>query len=74
MIRQGHIFIASPLRFGVRVELERTLASMTSSPGQAEPENWLVPFGRLKRIHVARFVVLDDPRCGTASRWPRACR
>ncbi|MFT4055234.1 MAG: hypothetical protein QM681_12075 [Novosphingobium sp.] len=61
MVRQGHIFIAAPLRFGVRDELERLLATMTSAPGQAEPENWLVPFGRLKRIHVARFVVLDDP-------------
>lgn len=61
MVRQGHIFIAAPIRFGVRAELERLLATMTSEPGQAGPENMLVPFGRLKRIHVARFVVLDDP-------------
>ncbi len=61
MVRQGHVFVAAPIRFGCRADLESLLATMTREPGQADPENALVPFGRLNRIHVARFVILDDP-------------
>lgn len=34
---------------------------MNNAPGQAHPENKLVPFAKLEQIHVARFVILDDP-------------
>lgn len=61
MVPQRHIFIASVIRHGVRDELERLLATMNGAPGQADPHNGLVPFGRLSQIHVARFVILDDP-------------
>lgn len=61
MVPQGHVFVAAPIRFGCRADLESLLTTMTREPGQADPENALVPFGRLNRIHVARFVILDDP-------------
>ncbi|MEE4452192.1 hypothetical protein [Novosphingobium resinovorum] len=61
MVRQGHLCIAAPIRHGRRAELEGLLATMTLRPGIADPGNPLVPFGQLRRIHVARFVILDDP-------------
>jgi hypothetical protein len=33
---------------------------MNRRPGVVDPENGLVPFGRLESVHFARFVVLDD--------------
>lgn len=41
--------------------LEPLLASMNGADGQARPDNELVPFGKLEQVHVARFVILDDP-------------
>jgi hypothetical protein len=61
VVRQGHLFVAAPIRHGRREELETLLATMTLAPGQADPDNALVPFGRLEQVHFARFVVLDDP-------------
>jgi hypothetical protein len=34
---------------------------MNTRPGVADPQNALVPFGQLDRLHFARFVILDDP-------------
>jgi hypothetical protein len=61
VIRQRHICIAGVLRHGASASLEPLLASMNGAEGQARPDNELVPFGRLGQIHVARFVILDDP-------------
>lgn len=61
MVGQGHLFVAAPIRHGRRAELESLLATMTVAPGQADPDNALVPFGRLAGVHFARLVVLDDP-------------
>ena len=61
MVPQRHICIAAPIREGVRDELEDLLASMNGAPGMANPDNALVPFGKLAQVHVARFVILDDP-------------
>jgi len=36
------------------------LAAMNSHPGQANPDNPIVPFGQFEQIHFARFVVLTD--------------
>lgn len=64
MIRQDHICIAGVLRHGAGAALEPLFASMNGAAGQAEPDNALVPFGRLDQVHVARFVILDDPSLG----------
>ncbi|WP_068076811.1 hypothetical protein [Novosphingobium lentum] len=61
MIEQRHICVAGVLRHDAAPALESLLASMNTAPGQAGPGNALVPFGRLAQIHVARFVILDDP-------------
>ncbi len=41
-------------------DLRAMLATMTGAPGMAEPGNELFPFARFTRLHVARFVILDD--------------
>lgn len=61
MVQQRHLFIAAPLHLDARAELEALLASMNRLPGQADPANAVLPFGQLAQIHVARFVILDDP-------------
>lgn len=40
--------------------LRQLLATMNLAPGQANPANPLVPFGKLANLHFARFVILDD--------------
>jgi hypothetical protein len=40
--------------------LRTLLATMNLAPGQADPANPLVPFGKLENLHFARFVILDD--------------
>lgn len=64
MIQQDHICIAGVLRHGAGTTLEPLLASMNRKPGQADPDNSLVPFGKLDQLHVARFVILDDHSLG----------
>lgn len=61
MARQSQLFIAAPIRDGAQAALARLLATMNAAPGTADPDNALVPFGRIATIHVARFVILDDP-------------
>jgi hypothetical protein len=61
VILQDHLCIAGVLRHGAAAAVEPLLATMNGAPGQARPDNPLVPFGRLTQIHVARFVILDDP-------------
>jgi len=60
VIRQDHITITGVLRHGAEAQLEPLLASMNRRPGQADPDNTQVPFGKLEQLHVARFVILDD--------------
>jgi hypothetical protein len=61
MAGQSHVFVAAPLRTEAVKALADLLATMNAAPGTADPANALVPFGRIATIHVARFVVLDDP-------------
>ncbi len=60
MTPQSHFMIVAaiqPDRIGALREL---LATMNSAAGAVDPDNALVPFARFDRLHVARFVVLDD--------------
>jgi hypothetical protein len=45
-------------------ELRRLLASMNHGPGRVNVNNALLPFGQFDRVHVARFVILDDKTTG----------
>ncbi|MGP0000219.1 MAG: hypothetical protein ACLPKW_21090 [Acetobacteraceae bacterium] len=44
--------------------MRAVLATMNSSPGVVDPNNPLVPFARFDRLHVARFVILNDETLG----------
>ena len=58
---QSHLFVAAELPANQISPVKALLATMTLAPGQADPGNALVPFGRLPELHVARFIVLEDP-------------
>lgn len=64
MTPQSSFMILAPLdrsRIGAMRDL---LATMTSKPGVANPENALVPFARFENLHFARLLVLDDQTTG----------
>src|SRR5688572_17096067 len=42
-------------------KLRTMLAGMNTVQGMANPENSLVPFGQCKRLHYARFVIVEAP-------------
>jgi hypothetical protein len=57
---QGNLMVLATVTAGRESELRTLLASMNRQPGVVDPDNALVPFRRLDRIHFARFVILDD--------------
>src|SRR5215210_8384393 len=61
MARGAQLFVAGPLRPDARPALDDLLASMCAKPGQADPDNTLIPFARLAMLRFARLVILDDP-------------
>lgn len=61
MPRQSQLFVATEVGEVAIGPLKSLLATMTISPGQADPANAIVPFGEIDGLHVARFVVLQDP-------------
>jgi hypothetical protein len=61
VIAQSPFMVVAPVASGRVEELRALLATMNDRPGMADPANDLVPFGRFERLHVARFVILDDP-------------
>jgi hypothetical protein len=61
MMPQSNVLVIAPLRMEREAELRNLLAAMNFSPGRVNPANPLVPFEQFAQIHVARFVILDDP-------------
>lgn len=63
---QSHLFVAAAVKDEALGPLRALLETMTlpGKPGQADPANALVPFGRIDRLHLARFVLLEDPSLG----------
>ena len=59
MTPQSAFTVVAPIRSGRIAALRDLLRGMTAAPGQAAPENALIPFGRFARLHFARLVVLD---------------
>lgn len=45
-------------------ELRALLESMNREPGTADPNNSLVPFGKLRQLHFARILILADQTMG----------
>src|ERR1700722_12737843 len=60
MTPQSNIMVVAPIIAGREAELRRLLAGMNREPGVADPDNLLVPFGKITTLHFARFVVLVD--------------
>jgi hypothetical protein len=60
MTPQSNIMVVAPIIAGREAELRRLLASMNQEPGTADPDNTLVPFGKITTLHFARFVILED--------------
>ncbi len=64
MTPQSQFTVVAPIAAGGEPALRTLLASMNSTPGVADPDNTLVPFGRFAQLHFARFVILNDPTLG----------
>jgi hypothetical protein len=60
MIPQSHFMVVAPIAAGKEAELRATLERMNFRPGVVDPNNELLPFASLGRLHFARFVILDD--------------
>ena len=52
--------VVAPLDVKRTDELRSLLATMNRVPGMANPDNEIIPFGRLPDLHFARIVVLED--------------
>lgn len=52
--------VVAPLDVNRIPELRSLLATMNSAPGNAAPDNALIPFGKLESLHFARILVLED--------------
>ena len=52
--------VVAPLADGQAQPLRALLATMNGRPGNADPYNGLVPFGKIARLHFARFLVLEE--------------
>jgi len=52
--------VVAPLDVKRTDELRSLLATINRVPGMANPDNEIIPFGRLPDLHFARIVVLED--------------
>jgi len=59
MTPQSAFMIVAAIRDGMMDELRALLASMNQSVGLADPENKLIPFNRIDRLHTARLVIIE---------------
>ena len=60
MTPQSNFMVLAPVAADRIADLRQLLATMNSQPGIADPQNPLVPFGQLTRLHFARMAVLED--------------
>ena len=60
MTPQSNFMVLAPILPERESELRAMLETMNGAPGTADPANALFPFGCFPRVHVARFVILDD--------------
>jgi hypothetical protein len=60
MTPQSNLMVVAPIAEELEAELRQMLSGMNMEPGVANPENSLLPFGKLETLHFARFVILED--------------
>ncbi len=60
MTPQSNFMVLAPILPDRNSDLQLMLDTMNQAPGMADPANALFPFGRFPRLHVARFVILND--------------
>ncbi len=73
MTPQSNFMLLAPIAVERLARLRDLLASMNQPDGLADPANPLIPFGAFDRLHLARFVILDDQTVGGSGRLS-ACR
>ncbi|WP_226632031.1 hypothetical protein [Novosphingobium profundi] len=74
MARQSLLAVAATVRDHAIPELEALLRTMTrapEAPGQADPDNPIIPFGQIEGVHFLRFVLLEDPSLPDRAAYPR---
>ena len=59
MTPQSTFMIVTAVPDKKAVNLRQLLATMNNTPGHADPDNELVPFGQFDRLHMARFVIIE---------------
>jgi hypothetical protein len=60
MTPQSTFMLLAQIAAGREKDLRDLLAAMNAPIGLADPANPLIPFGEFDRLHLARFVILDD--------------
>jgi hypothetical protein len=60
MTPQSNFMVLAPVASDRIGDLRQLLATMNGQPGVVDPQNPLVPFGQLPRLHYARIAVLED--------------
>ena len=69
MIPQSNFMVLAPIMPHREAELRLLLASMNDAPGRVNANNALFPFAQFDRIHVARFLIIDDKTTGDRSAY-----
>jgi len=69
MIPQSNFMVLAPIVPEREPELRSLLASMNDTPGRVNANNALFPFAQFDRIHVARFLIIDDKTSGDLSAY-----
>ena len=60
MTPQSPFMILAPVSPPREAELRRLLDTMNDAPGQARPDNPVIPFADLEALHFARLVLVED--------------
>ena len=64
MTPQSQLTVIAPVESARERGLRDLLATLNSTPGNANPENTVVPFASVPSIHYARFSILTDATLG----------
>jgi len=64
MTPQSEFMVLARINPARETDLRALLDSMNEAPGRVNPDNALIPFVRLNRLHFSRLVILDDKTTG----------